>query len=65
MFTSTRVTGCQGSSVIIDRSRRQVFRADGGKLQQMALVDAASQITWQPEVTKDIRDKTDELLTQQ
>jgi len=28
-------------------------------------VDAASHITWQPEVKADIRDRTNELLTRQ
>jgi hypothetical protein len=56
-------TACDGKEVVVDRFKRQVFKVIGGRLQEIATVDATSSITWTPDVKEDIKARTRELLT--
>ena len=55
-------TTCDGKEVVVDRFKRQVFKVIGGRLQEIAAVDATSNIMWAPEVKADMNAKTRELL---
>lgn len=56
-------TARDGKEVVVDRFKRQVFKVIGGRLQEIAAVDATSSITWTPDVKEDIKARTRELLT--
>ena len=48
---------------MVDRFKREVFKVIGGRLQEIATVDATSNITWAPDVKEDIKARARELLT--
>ena len=56
-------TACDGKEVVVDRFTRQVFKVIGGRPQEIATVDATSNVTWAPDVKEDIKARTRELLT--
>lgn len=55
-------TACDGKEVVIDRFKRQVFKVTGGRLQEIAAVDATSNITWAPDVKEEIKARAGALL---